>query len=311
MRDYDRELAQLRERIAQRRENITVLGQLKEQERYWMQEGASRLVQWNKEQKDVERLERVSLSSVWATLRGSKEADMDREKAEEWTARLKWQEAQRQLAEIQSEIKDREARIAADDDCETRYEAVLVEKEQAYRKKDPVLAAKLADIERREMPLAVRCKELREAVDAGERAMSQIATALEKLDAADSWSTWDILGGGLLADVMKYNNLDEAQRLIEQVQSDLRRYQAELADVAQMAQFKLQYSDMLHVADVFFDSFFADWMVSDRIAEAASQLRTVENQILETQDGLKFDLEATGKELAILRDEREEAVRLA
>jgi len=115
----------------------------------------------------------------------------------------------------------------------------------------------------------------------------------------------------LLADVMKYNNLDEAQRLIEQVQSDLRRYQAELADVAQMAQFKLQYSDMLHVADVFFDSFFADWMVSDRIAEAASQLRTVENQILETQDGLKFDLEATGKELAILRAEREEAVRLA
>ena len=306
MKNYDRELEQLRERIAQRRENIAVLEQLKEQEKYWMREGASRMVCWQKEEKDVERLERISLSSVWAMLRGSKEEDIDREKAEEWAARLKWQEAQRQLAEIQCEIRDRKERIAADEDCEERYKAVLEEKAQIYREKDPVLAEKLA-----EMPLAVRDKELREALEAGEFAGTNLEAALEKLDAADLWSTWDLFGGGILTDVMKYNNLDEAQKLMEQVQSSLRRYQAELADVAKIAQFDLQYSDMLRLADVFFDSFFADWMVSDHIADAARRLREVKDQLLETQESLRFDLEAVGKELAVLHTERIDAVQNA
>ena len=311
MRDFDRELAQLRERIARRRENIAVLERLKEQEKYWMQEGASRMVQWQKEQEDVERLERVSLSSVWAALRGCKEETLDREKAEEWTARLKWQEAQRQLAEIQSEIRDRQERIAADADCEERYQAVLAEKETAYREKDPVLAAKLAELEARELPLSVRCRELREALDAGALAEATLGTALEKLDSADLWSTWDLFGGGLLTDVMKYNRLDEAQSLMEQAQSDLRRYQAELADVAQAVQFDLQYSDMLRMADVFFDSFFADWMVSDRIADAARQLREVKERLGQTQERLQGELEKTGAELVALQAEHMDLVQNA
>lgn len=311
MRDYQKELDGLRQRIAQRREDIRLLEQLCQQEKYWMQEGAARMVQWNKEQRDVERLERVSLSSVWATLKGSKEDDIDREKAEEWAARLKWQEAQRLLEEIQLEIRERKERIQADADCEARYEKVLVAKEQEYRGKDPAFAAKLTELERRELPLAERRKELQEALDAGERALSQIDAALDKLDDAEGWSAWDMMGGGIIADALKYSSMDEAQRLMENMRSDLRRYQAELADVAQMAEFDLQQDSFTWAFDVVFDSFFADWAVNDRIWGAMEQLRKVESQIQDIQSGLRCDLENTEQELDRLWAERDELVRKA
>lgn len=311
MRDYQRELEELRQRIAQRREHIAVLENLRRQEVFWQQETERRQNQWKKEERDVEQLERVSLSSVWASIRGSKEDDLDREKAEAWAARLKLQEAERQLEEIRMEISDREARVQADADCERQYEELLLEKERELRKKDPVLAAKLAEIEQRQLTLASQLRELQEAGDAGERALAQIDAAQSSLRDAEGWSTWDLVGGGLLTDMMKYSRMDEAQRLMEGVQSELRRYQAELADVAQAASFEMQPDGMLRMADYFFDNFFTDFLVRDRIQKSVCRMQEVGGQVAQMQEQLRRETEETRQKLAELEKEREAAVRQA
>lgn len=311
MKNYDKELEQLRIRIAKRQENQRVLGQLRQQEAYWQGEESARQAQLSKEERDVTRLERISLASVWASLRGTKEEDMDREQAEAWSVRLKWQEAERQLAEVQSEIADRQARIEADAGCQAEYEALLREKEQVYREKDPALAAKLTELERRQMDLTRQWKELDEAVVAGRQALHQISAAFAKLDTAEGLSDWDIFGGGLWTDMMKYESIEEAQMLMAQVQSDLRRYQAELADVAETARFELQFDGALSMMDVFFDNIFADWAVRDRILRSADQLREVEERVDRLQGKLELQLSNVEEELTKLRSEKDELVRQA
>ena len=98
MWDYQRELNELRERIAALRNDTAVLEDLRRQEEVCRREAEERSAQWSREQRDVDRLEKVSLSSIWASLRGSRDGDMDRERAEAWAARLRYQEAERQLA---------------------------------------------------------------------------------------------------------------------------------------------------------------------------------------------------------------------
>lgn len=311
MRDYDRELTELRVRIAQRRNDMAVLEQLRQQESHWQAELAARRAQLEKEEQDVTRLERVSLSSIWASLRGTKEEKMDREKAQVAAARLKWQEAERQLAEIRAEILNRQARIQADAGCPAHYEALLREKEREYRAKDPALAAKLAELEQRQLELTHRWKELDEAVVAGRQALYQIEAALGKLDTAEGLSAWDMMGGGLITDMMKYSSMDEAQKRMEGVQSDLRRYQAELADVAQTAQFELHTGDAVAMLDVFFDNIFADWAVCNRILRSAEQLRQVQRRVEDIQRGLERQLLDAEEAMETLRAERDEAVRRA
>jgi len=309
MRDYQKELHAVRERIAQHRENLRVLEQLQNQEIECQEYLRTCEWQYREEQKDVDRLERVSWSSIWASVKGSKEEDLDREKAEAWAARVKLQEAQRQLEEIQREIADRRSR--ADDDCEAVYQKLLREKETEYRQTDPAFAAKMADIERRELELATQRKELNEALYAGKRVLTQIHAALDKLSSAEGWSTWDLMGGGLLTDIMKYSNMDEAQQLMESVQSDLRRYQAELADVAQTANFNLRTDGFTWAMDIWFDNIFGDWAVRDRIVQSGRQLEDVEYRIRSMQDQLEEQLSGVQRTMEMLQQEREEAVRQA
>lgn len=75
MRDYQKELKTLRERIAQRREDITVLENLRRQEEAFRREVEAKSRQLHKEEQDVERLEKLTLSSIFASLRGSKDED--------------------------------------------------------------------------------------------------------------------------------------------------------------------------------------------------------------------------------------------
>lgn len=268
MRDYQRELEELRERIARRREDAGVLNELRWQVSAQSREVEDRRARLREEERDVDRLERLTLSSVLAALKGDKGQRIDQERAEAYAARLRLQEAERRLEEIQAEIAEREERIRKNADCEERYAALLREKETELRRADPALAAKLADLERRELEMTVRQKELREAISAGETALASMDEALDRLGSAENWGLWDLMSDGILGDIMKYSRLDEAQAHIEQLKDDLRRYQAELADVALVRDFDVRPGEWMQFADVFFDNIFTDWMVQSHIEKS-------------------------------------------
>ena len=205
----------------------------------------------------------------------------------------------------------RKDRIRASAACEQRYEEVLREKAAAVRAADPVLAEKLTELEQKELGLTSRKKELQEALAAGRQALSHIYEAIVDLDDAGGWSTWDILGGGIIVDAMKYSSMDEAQDKMAWVQSDLRRYQAELADVARTAAFDLRPGDFHQVADIFFDNIFSDLAVRDRISQSQSRMRELSDQVNRIQIGLEQELDETERGLTALRNEKNELIRNA
>ena len=93
------------------------------------------------------------------------------------------------------------------------------------------------------------------------------------------WSTWDIVGGGLLVDIAKHRELDHAQEQVEQLQIDLRRFKTELVDVEITAELQVSVDGFLKFADFFFDGLFADWAVLDHIKQAQEQVENTKQQI--------------------------------
>lgn len=311
MRDYQRELDALRERMAQRREDQTVLERLRLQEVDCRREVETRTARLGKEERDVEKLEKLTISSMLASLRGSKDEDIDRERAEACAARLRLREAERQLAQVREEILDRQRRIAESKNCEAEYEALLREKEAELRKTDPALAEKLADLERRELEWTARRKELREAEEAGRQVLFQLNGALGHLEDAEGWGTWDLFGGGLVSDLMKYSRLDDAQQQLTGVASALRRYRAELSDVARTVEANIKPDDFTQTMDIWFDNIFSDWAVLDRIRQSREQMQELKNRVRDIQNSLTWELETTEEKIKALRTERDELVRKA
>lgn len=115
-------------------------------------------------------------------------------------------------------------------------------------------------------------REMKEAMDAGERALTSLRNAQEKLNSAGNWGLFDMFGGGLFSTIMKRSKMDDAQQLMEAAKSDLKRFQRELKDVNIPLDLRMEVGSFLSFAAFFFDGFVADYLVQSKISEAKEQV---------------------------------------
>lgn len=116
-------------------------------------------------------------------------------------------------------------------------------------------------------------REVQEALEAGERALSSLRMAQEKLNSARNWGILDLMGGGFFSDIMKHSKMNDASRFMENAKEDLLVFQRELRDVKVPAEFRMDVSGFLTFADFFFDGIVADYLVQSKIADARMQVQ--------------------------------------
>lgn len=260
-----------------------------------------------KEQADVDRLEGRSLAAFFYHAVGRLDEQLDKERQEAYAAQVKYDAAARELAAVEADAASCEVRLSQLEGCEQRYETALAEKAAALRESGSAAAQELLDAEARIADLEGQLREIREAADAGEAALNAADQVLETLDSAEGWSTWDVVGGGLLADLAKYEDLDNAQEQVEQLQEKLRQFKTELADVTIEAELQVSVDGFLRFADVFFDGLFADLAVMEHINDSQKKIRNTQKEIQAVLDRLT----AMRKEIsADLDSERERADRI-
>ncbi|MDO4493034.1 MAG: hypothetical protein Q4C53_04005 [Clostridia bacterium] len=114
-------------------------------------------------------------------------------------------------------------------------------------------------------------RERMEARAAGERALASLRAALRDLSSARNFGLWDMLGGGSFVTLFKQMKLNAAKRNMDQAKRDLYAFARELGDIRD-CDLTVETGDFLTFADFFFDNFFVDWMVQDRIVRAGQQV---------------------------------------
>lgn len=115
-------------------------------------------------------------------------------------------------------------------------------------------------------------KEKREAIEAGQRALRSLQRAKENLNSAGNWGLVDMFGGGFFTTMIKHSKIDQAKQNMEEAKYNLRSFSKELNDVNMACNLNINTGDFLTFADYFFDGFFVDWLVQDKINNAKSQV---------------------------------------
>lgn len=133
-----------------------------------------------------------------------------------------------------------------------------------------------------------RNTEIREAIDAGNRALDALDEALEHLKAARGLGVWDILGGGFFSSLLKHEKMDDAQETMEYARQELQNFSRELADVQMTLDFQVNFDSMTRFFDVFCDNSFVDWMVQSQIAQAQKNVTEARRRVWETVQQLQF-----------------------
>ena len=276
---YDEELQQLQEQMARSKQLEAMIKELRNQRDSLTAQVRELESIKLEEQADVDRLEGRSLAAFFYNVIGKMDEQLDKERQEAYAARVKYDAAARELEGVEADLRRYESELSALRGCEHRYDEVLKEKADAIKAAGGSNGEEILKLEERNAFLESQKKELQEAISAGNAALSTTQQVLSSLDSAEGWGTWDLFGGGLVANLAKHSHLDEAQGAIEQLQSQLRRFKTELADVTIQADMQVNVDGFLRFADYFFDGLFADWAVLDKINQSQSQVQNTKSQI--------------------------------
>lgn len=244
-----------------------------------------------RERKDVDRLEGHSLAAFFYHVSGKMDEKLDAERREYYAARVKYDACARELEAIEQDIEATEEDLADLADCEQKYAAALERKRLAIEAAGTPEAETLLQQEAQLSHLSAQERELEEAISAGTEALRTTADVMQNIESAKDWATFDLLGGGFLADMAKHDKLDDAQKQVEQLQVQLQRFNKELSDVTIRAHLQVNIDGMLKFADFFFDGLLADATVLDRIKQSLQQVEQTREDILTILRQLQDELE--------------------
>lgn len=283
---YDEQLQKLQQQIAEKERLDAVLKQLEKHKRELERRVVDLDVARESEQADVDRLEGRSLANFFYRATGKMGSRLDKEKQEAYAAAVKYDAAVRELEAAKADLQKYRAEYAPLRDSRKRYEELLEQKAASIKSSGVPEGEQILHLEEQIAFLESQKKEIAEARDAGESACSIVDSMLSELDSAKGWGTWDMLGGGLVADLAKHSHLDSAQDKVERLQIQLDRFRTELTDVTIQTNLQVNVDGFLRFADYFFDGLFVDWTVLNRIQESLEETQNLRKRIEDVLDQL-------------------------
>jgi hypothetical protein len=250
------------------------------------------------EKADVDKLEGLSLTGLFYSVLGTKEERLAKERQEFVAAKLKHEEAEAALRDAKQEADRIQAELAPFANADAEYDRLIDEKQRLLTNTGDDKAETLLAFSEKLADLQSDTKELREAIQAGEAALRCLRQVSSDLGSAAGWGTWDMLGGGMISTMAKHSKIDSAKQHAHDAQSQLRRFQEELADADQRLHLSLDVGGFSKFADFFFDGLIADWIVqskiraaleacSSTIANVSSAVNACRRRLAEAEQGIE------------------------
>lgn len=265
--------------VERRRQLLVLLDSIQRQRQELKNKNSQLKAQWQKEQLDVDRLEQGSLVALLYEMLGKKEERLEKEQREALAAAAKYRSAQAELEDVERRQACLHSELQELQGCEERYEAAKRARAAELKAENGQTGQRILTLETKLGTLESQQREIQEALEAGTLAENVARQMQSELDSAEDWGIYDIWGGGLIAQIAKHDHLDQAQSLVERLQTNLRQFKTELDDVEIHADLNLRVDDFLRFADWFFDGWIVDLTVQGKIEDAQDQVYGVQEQI--------------------------------
>ena len=302
-------LFELQQKVARKPSLEAKLRELQNQRREYDGEVISLRVAFRQEQEDVEKLEGRSLANYFFQVVGKLDEKLDQERKEAYAAKVKLDAAERELAGIESDISEIQGKLNEIRVAEAKYKDELERKRATLRASGTATGDQIIELEQRIAAMEAQKREIKEAISAGYSARGTADRILSELNSADGWNTWDMFcGGGIITHMAKHSHLDSAQDLVSELQSKLRRFKTELADIQITANMQVNVDGFLRFADYFFDGLFADWAVGDKICQSMNSVSSTKSQIGRTLDKLNSMEQAADRDIVSLKQQLDDLI---
>lgn len=142
-KEINEEILKLKERLREKKKLETLKEKTEEEllKKKAQKQELKKILQ--KEGKDVEKLENISISSVFLSLTGKKEEKLNKEKEEHLIAKLKYENCMNQINELENQLEDANKLLINYKEVNKNYNDLVKEKEELLIKAGGVSGNKL------------------------------------------------------------------------------------------------------------------------------------------------------------------------
>ena len=123
--------------------------------------------------------------------------------------------------------------------------------------------------------------QINRALTLTDQLISCLEDAERQLSSARNWGFLDVLGGGLLVDLIKHSKLRNAQITMEHVNNIMQQLQQVLGSISIPGDYRMQIGGFATFADFFFDSGIVDIYMTTKIMNSLSEVRRLKDKCYE------------------------------
>lgn len=260
-----------------------------------------------KEEKDLDKVEGKGIVSLFYSVLGSRDEQIDKQRQEYLAVKLKYDQYQSGAAAIEEDIRSMKQSISEIGNVENEYKELISIKERMIASANDINSRKLIEMTEEINDIELDKKEINEAISAGNDARKSLQNMIEALKSAEGWGIWDMAGGDLIATSIKHSKMDDAMEYAGMAQQSLTRFQRELSDVEnEMQNLNIELTSFENFADYFFDNIITDWVVQSKIEESLSGALNMEAKVRTVIHDLERRLEAANQRQKQLKNQKTE-----
>lgn len=228
----------------------------------------------NKELHDVEKLKKVSLSSIICIIMRNKDEKIEKEYL---IAKLKHDDCFSRITSAKNSKLRIEDRLSSLENCENRYAELLDTKLALINiYGDENEKNRIINMEKELDNRFKELKEMEESIESGNILYEEIAYTKEILQSAKNWGTIDLLGGDFISSIAKHEKVDQAQNQFIRISNLLSNFNKELKDINIDS---LNFSNTMKTFDIFFDNIFTDISVNSQISNSYEDICKLQRDV--------------------------------
>ena len=222
-----------------------------------------------KENKDVEKLKRISFAAFVDYLQKNKEDCLAKEEQEALQAAFQLRQLEEDEKVLLHKIEDMKKELKNEKSIRKELEELELKETASHSPYGEELFIQRDKVRK----LSIHLKEIAEAIHAGNQVLDLLNQALSSLESAESWGLFDIVGGGFISTMAKHSHLDTAQEHLAQLKLYMDRFRKEVADVKSIRIDDVKLSGGLTLADYAFDNVFMDLFIQSKISSSKDQVK--------------------------------------
>ncbi|MEM9917287.1 MAG: hypothetical protein AAF990_04285 [Bacteroidota bacterium] len=281
-------------------------GRLKES--YTRKEQLGQLLE--KEYKNIEKLQKLSLRSLFYRFLKDKDAQLEIERQEYLQAALQYKECVAAIESMEFERTVLLEKLEEEETLTKKLDDLLVQREAFLQRTHPEIRKELLSLAQDMDHKQGLKRELYEVLISGKRAEQTMTKVKRKLNEVMQWGEWvqEQHPYWLDSSAKKHPTIDEVQQLIYKLRQELELFQDELEDIFKFGNFPYasKYNGLQHFADIYIDNLLTDWVVHRKITDTLQVVHSQQSNLMRLLASLQNESKQCDRAMSYLDEKKRE-----